>query len=164
MSRTRSNINPSDVRLRSMLTTDLSVVLTIERSAQANPWSRLSFEESLNQDYQCRVVCVGDEVVGYHICSSVLDEQHVLNLAIAPTQQGYGLAHYLMQDIVELASANAAMKIFLEVRASNTVAQTLYKQWQFDQIALRKQYYSPSDARNPVREDAYVFVRTIGAE
>lgn len=146
-----------------MRTADLTAVLAIERSAQVSPWSRLSFEESLNQDYLCRVVCVGDEIIGFHVCSSVLDELHLLNLAVNPKRQGQGFAHYLMQDIVELATANKAVKIFLEVRASNTVAQTLYGQWQFAQIALRKQYYSPRDAIDPTREDAFIFVRTLAS-
>lgn len=145
--------------LRDMRTEDLSDVLRLERGAQLSPWSRLSFEESLNRDHRCRVLVADGRLVGFHVICGVVDELHILNVVIGRQFQKQGLGHLLMQDIVEIAEETTASKLFLEVRASNAAAQALYRRWQFKQIAVRKAYYSASSTTNGDREDAHVFVR-----
>lgn len=151
------------LKARDMIDKDLSQVVALEQNAQASPWSRLLFEESLTRsqsssEHACRVLHIGDEVVGYHIVSSVVDELHILNVVAASHLQGIGLGHRLMQDIMELAELRSLDKLFLEVRVSNTIAQNLYQKWQFQNIAMRKQYYRNSDPSQP-KEDALVYLR-----
>lgn len=142
-----------------MRSEDLSQVLLMERNAHISPWARLSFEESLNRGDVCRVIEVNNEIIAYHVCSPVLDELHILNVVSAPSLQGVGLGHRLMQDILDAAQAAQLTKVFLEVRRSNEAAQSLYLKWQFKQIAIRKNYYRIPDQKSPAREDALVFVR-----
>ncbi len=146
--------------LRDMRSADLNQVVQIEFNAQLSPWGRISFEESLTRQHTCRVLLLGEKVVAYHVVCAIADELHVLNVVAALQLQGLGLGHRLMQDIVEITEAQRLAKIFLEVRASNHVAQNLYAQWQFNQIAIRKQYYRPN--KDGLREDALIFVRTMG--
>lgn len=151
------------LKARDMLDKDLSQVVALEQNAQASPWSRLSFEESLTRsqlssEHACRVLHIGDDIVGYHVVSSVVDELHILNVVAATHLQGIGLGHRLMQDIIEFAESKSKDKVFLEVRASNIIAQNLYQKWQFKHIAMRKQYYRNSDSSLP-KEDAMVFLR-----
>lgn len=153
------------LQARDMADSDLNQVIAIEQNAQISPWTRLSFEESLTRSQtlessSCRVLHVQGEIVAYHVVSSVLDELHILNVVSAPQAQGIGLGHRLMQDILEFAQAHSLNKIFLEVRASNLVAQNLYQQWQFEQIAIRKQYYRPAGIKK-TKEDAFVFLRQL---
>ncbi len=155
-------LTESELIARDMRDDDLTRVVSIECSAQVSPWSRLSFEESLNKKNLCRVIEAREQVVAYHVCSAVLDELHILNLVTAKPQQGIGLGHRLMQDILEHADALNSRKVFLEVRESNSVAQNLYLKWQFRQIALRKDYYripNTQGANDQSRENALVFVR-----
>lgn len=157
-------LDPNLLHVRDMLSDDLEQVLVIERHAHVSPWARLSFDESLTKQYICRVVenSQDNQILAYLIVCPVADELHILNIAAAPQFQGLGLGHVLMQEIVDLAMAQSLRKIFLEVRASNEVAQSLYVKWQFNQIALRKRYYSVVDATNTSqREDALVFVRQL---
>ena len=145
-----------------MTSDDLRAVLTIERNAQPSPWSRLSFEEALTRHHRCQVLEYDDAVVGYYISSAVLDEFHILNVVIAKPFQARGLAHVLMQDMFESAQAAGLAKMFLEVRLSNTIAQSLYEKWGFEKIALRKGYYSAlPDAPSNSRDDALVYVRLL---
>ncbi len=150
--------------VRDMRGIDLSQVLLIENNAQVSPWSRLSFEESLTKDYFCRVIEMlggdSDELVAYHVSSEIFDELHILNVVAAPQFQGLGLGHMLMEDIVNFAKTRNLSKLFLEVRASNEAAQSLYSKWQFRQIAIRKQYYRVTSA-NGLREDALIFLREL---
>jgi len=59
-----------------------------------------------------------------------------------------------------MAEWRDADSIFLEVRASNTVALNLYEQEGFNRLGLRKAYY-PS---NEGREDALVFAKAINLD
>jgi ribosomal-protein-alanine N-acetyltransferase len=151
-----------DITIRDMHSVDLSQVLRIERNAQVMPWSRLSFEESLSEKYRCRVVALRQAVEGqiklaaFHVVCPIVDELHILNLAVAPDMQGHGLGHVLMDDILTIADEQQMRKIFLEVRASNLAAYSLYQKWQFKQISIRKNYYRTQAIE---REDALVMVR-----
>lgn len=160
-----------------MRSSDLAQVLQIERNVQPVPWSRLSFEESLTRQdeshaldsnpgnvlHRSMVICSADSVLGFHITSLICDEFHILNLAVAPQFQGIGLGHYLMQDLIQLASMGPVRKLFLEVRQSNTKAISLYEKWQFKQIGLRKKYYRSNEADGNEREDALIFCRESAA-
>ncbi|MFQ3244333.1 MAG: ribosomal-protein-alanine N-acetyltransferase [Arenicella sp.] len=167
MSRDRENLlsaaKQGGLAVRDMQSQDLKQVLAIELNAQASPWGRLSFEESLTKQHRCRVVemnaeCSMTAIVGYHVACQVIDELHILNVVAAPQFQGLGLGHMLMSDLIEIAEQTHCNRVFLEVRASNEVAQSLYAKWQFKQIALRKEYYRPTSVGQP-REDALIFMR-----
>lgn len=146
--------------VRDMQSADLIDVQKIEQTAQASPWARLSFEESLTRRDFCRVVTQRNAVIAYHVCSSVLDELHILNIVCALPSQGLGVGHVLMDDIFSVAKKKTTKKIFLEVRESNIVAQSLYAKWGFDQIALRKNYYR-QETPGGARENALVYMREM---
>lgn len=154
-------ISTSDVIARDMVSQDLIEVLAIENNAQASPWSRLSFEESLTREHRCRVLARDGDIVAYHVVCAVLDELHILNLVVARPYQGQGLGHALLHDVLAVARQSEVSKIFLEVRASNSTAQLLYQKWQFKQIGMRKGYYAPSDQSAGHREDALVFAKVL---
>jgi ribosomal-protein-alanine N-acetyltransferase len=61
----------------------------------------------------------------------------------------------LLGEFLELARAEGAETVFLEVRASNQAARFLYEKWAFLEAGRRKAYY-----RNPV-EDAVVCRLTL---
>lgn len=136
--------------------TDLQQVLKIEHNSQVIPWNRQSFEESLSKEHYCRVFEENKIMLAFHVVCPVLDELHILTLAVKPEYQGSGIGHALMHDIIDFSEIKKLKKIFLEVRASNLIAQNLYRKWQFKQIAIRKNYYRTSSTQ---REDALVFVR-----
>jgi len=147
------------LQIRDMCSQDLNQVVQIECNAQTSPWGRISFEESLTKQHHCRVLISQNQVVAYHVVCAAADELHILNIVAAPHFQGLGLGHTLLQDIVAIADQQSLSKIFLEVRASNEVAQSLYQKWQFKQISLRKEYYRVTDGGK--REDALIFMRSM---
>ncbi|MCH2189417.1 MAG: ribosomal protein S18-alanine N-acetyltransferase [Gammaproteobacteria bacterium] len=161
---TESKLTPhldlDQVVVRDMISTDLTEVQRIEQTAQASPWARLSFEESLTRQDICRVATVDEKLIAYHVCSSVLDELHVLNIVCALPFQGMGVGHILMDDILTTATSKSIENLFLEVRESNHAAQSLYAKWGFTQIAIRENYYRPSTPDGP-RENALVYMRAM---
>lgn len=149
--------------LRPMQTEDLGSIVLIEAAAQPSPWGRLSFEEAIDRDQWCKVLCDSQQILGYSVCAPIVDELHILNIVIARHKQGVGLAHYLMQELFDAAQAAHLQKIFLEVRASNVPALALYSRWGFEQIGIRKQYYrvGARDPNQSSREDAIVMMRAL---
>ena len=71
-------------------------------------------------------------------------EAHLLNLGIAAQWQGQGLGREALGHLIEVARGHRAEVMFLEVRASNIVAQRLYATAGFRVLTIRKNYY-PAD-------------------
>ncbi|MED5388733.1 MAG: ribosomal protein S18-alanine N-acetyltransferase [Pseudomonadota bacterium] len=132
--------------IRAMELEDLESVLAIENATQLTPWSSVHFRDCLaNANYLCQVTAVGDEPVAFLILSRILDETHVLNIAVAPAWQRRGIARRLLQQAMEAARADAMTVVYLEVRESNQSAQALYRQLGFEVCGVRKNYYRRGD-------------------
>lgn len=140
--------------IRRMTPKDLPQVLAIEHKAYNYPWSEIAFGDCLEQNYESRVCEIHNPqhvstslIIGYYIMMLVLDEAHLLNLCIAPEQQGQGLGKHLLRDALQNACEQGYKKMLLEVRASNTVAQNLYNSQGFRVTGLRKAYYMSDHGR-----------------
>lgn len=141
-------------RLRAMTTADIDAVLGVERAAYAFPWSRANFVDSLAGGYLAEMlVDEHDAVIGYCIAMSGIDEMHLLNLSVAPAQQGRGHASTLLDALQRQCSARGAYKLWLEVRAGNDRARAVYTRRGFAEVGMRRGYYPASEGR---REDAIV--------
>lgn len=128
--------------LRPMRLTDLSAVLIIERQVQFAPWSETLFRDGLERGHDCLVLTdTHDQPVAFSVVQYILDEAHLLNIAVDPTQQGRGLGRQLLQALLEKAAARSCSTVFLEVRAGNRRAIDLYNRAGFNEIGLRKNYY-----------------------
>lgn len=89
----------------------------------------------------------------YHSKNShkkTISEIEIYNLAVDKNCQREGIGTSLIQKIIEAGIKNNAACIWLEVRASNSAAISLYKKNQFEEICQRKNFY-----RYP-QEDALV--------
>ncbi|EFR96227.1 ribosomal-protein-alanine acetyltransferase, partial [Listeria ivanovii FSL F6-596] len=77
-------------------------------------------------------------------------EGHVTNIAIHPDYQGNHYGEALLREMIRIAKDCGVIRITLEVRVSNDVAQGLYKKLGFQNGAIRKNYYPDT------KEDALV--------
>ena len=91
--------------------------------------------------------------VAYGAFRLVLDEMHVMNVAVAPAHRRRGLARWLLLFAMGRAARAGAVRALLEVRASNREAAALYASLGFRRLSVRRAYY-----REPV-EDGLVLVR-----
>jgi [ribosomal protein S18]-alanine N-acetyltransferase len=140
-----------------MTAQDIDLVERIERAVYEFPWTAGNFRDSLASGYRCMVCRSGDALAGYAIQMFVIDEAHLLNITIAPEQQGRGhgsrLLHWLMDD----ARGRGMTSLFLEVRRSNRRAQILYGRLGFSQVGVRRDYYPAHGGR----EDALIFKTSL---
>ena len=131
---------------------DLAEVLAVEQLAYEVPWSQGNFIDSLAAAYEAQVVRDADGVLlGYFLAMKGVDEMHLLNITIAPSHQGQGLASCLLDAVCACCRAQACTQLWLEVRMSNLRARAVYARYGFAEVGLRRAYYP---ALNGVREDA----------
>jgi ribosomal-protein-alanine N-acetyltransferase len=80
----------------------------------------------------------------------MVDEAHIINVAVRQCCQGKGLGELLLISGIDMAIQNKAVVVTLEVRKSNTTAQSLYAKYGFQEVGLRKAYYTDN------KEDALI--------
>jgi len=69
-------------------------------------------------------------------------EAHITNIAVREKHRRYGIGELLLISLIDLATELDARLITLEVRASNTAAQSLYSKYGFSRVGLRRGYYT----------------------
>ena len=78
---------------------------------------------------------IDDKVCGYLMVLDSIDVYEILAIATIKEYRSKGIAQELLDKI-------KTKDIFLEVRESNQVAINFYKKNKFNQISIRKNYYS----------------------
>jgi len=155
----RPIIGPTIERMRHR---HVGQVLAIEREAYPKPWTATVFHDELDQvragQRHYIVARIGRHVVGYADLMFVLDEAHITNIAVHPDHRRGGVATQLLLDLARVAIDRGCESWTLEVRASSTGAQALYRSFGFAPAGVRKAYYEGSedaivmwchDIRNP---------------
>jgi len=143
--------------LRPMYDGDLGAVMEVELRAYPFPWTRGIFQDCLRADYPSRVLVQDDGIVGYGVLSLAADEAHVLNVCVDPLCQSRGHGRRLLRELVRVARQRRALRVFLEVRPSNTSAIALYHSEGFNEIGRRPRYYPIANGR----EDALVMAMEL---
>jgi len=161
------------VILRPMREEDLDEIMVIEASAPGNPWSRESMEKELvnpQAHYLTAVLCTDGredgpggqtggsgetsagtgEVAGYAGYWQVMDEGHIMNIAVREDLRSRGIGRALMEAMLKEGDGLGILYWTLEVRVSNAPALHLYEKTGFTSAGIRPGYYS-----NP-KEDANI--------
>lgn len=132
----------SSISIRRMNALDIDGVLAVEQQSFTTPWSREGFVNEMNNDLSYYLVMVeAGRIIGYAGMWLIVDEAHVTNVAVLPTHRGRKLGEQLMTALIEHAKKRGALRMTLEVRASNEVAQNLYGKFGFVSQGRRRNYY-----------------------
>jgi ribosomal-protein-alanine N-acetyltransferase len=125
-----------------MCETDIAEVLKIENMSFSTPWSEASFLNEIYKPYSLsKVAVIGDKIIGYICANRVIDECHILNLAVHPYFRRQGIAKTLVKEVQNELKENKCTYIYLEVRTSNSGARKFYEHLGFRVIGMRKNYY-----------------------
>lgn len=144
---------PVEAQFEPLTPERLNDVMAIEREAYEHPWTRGNFLDSLHSGYQAQVLSAASAVLGYFVAMKGVDEVHLLNLTVAPRQQGEGWGRVMLDALALWARGQGAQWLWLEVRVSNTRAQRIYERHGYRRVGERKSYYPAAHGR---REDAVV--------
>jgi ribosomal-protein-alanine N-acetyltransferase len=154
-------VTESSILVQSMTQEDLPGVCVLEAEIFPDPWSRKIYEDTLvNSLYDCRVIRQsegqrGRSVMGYLCAQVAAGEAELHRIAVHPEYRGRGYGQALLEDFLQRAAEAGAETAFLEVRAGNHPAISLYIKNGFVRLGVRTDYY-----RNP-REDAVLFQRKL---
>ena len=77
---------------------------------------------------------------GYIIASLIGDETELHRIAVVNDLRGKHIGTNLLDFYME--DADECNRYFLEVRESNSIARALYEKQGYDELAIRKNYYS----------------------
>jgi ribosomal-protein-alanine N-acetyltransferase len=144
-----------DIEYRPARRADADGVYFVEVNCFRVPWSREAIEFDLcgNPGAVYMVALDKGRVIGFTGMHVVLDEGHVMNMAVLEEYRRQGVGQKLMEALFSLAP-EAVRSYTLEVRASNQPAMRLYRRLGFYGVGYRRGYYT-----NPV-EDALIMWRT----
>ena len=84
-------------------------------------------------------------LLGYTLFWHVVDELHLLNVAVAVAARRRGIGRALMEDLLAYAREHAIVRVLLEVRASNGPALALYGSLGFERFNVRTGYYADGE-------------------
>jgi [ribosomal protein S18]-alanine N-acetyltransferase len=71
----------------------------------------------------------------------IIDEAHVATIATHPDYRRQGIGEKILVHSLREAYAEGARRAFLEVRAHNEAAQSMYKKYGFVVDGVRPRYY-----------------------
>ena len=124
---------------------DIEEIADIEKRVFSDPWSEEVFISSVSYGTELFAAKENGRVVGYIAVKTVADEGSIDNIAVAPEYRRQGIGRALMGFADGYAEDEDLSVMFLEVRASNAAAISLYGSCGYECYAVRKNYYSFPD-------------------
>ena len=109
------------------------------------PWTYPTVQMALNVGAECYLASLNQQVVGYILCRSVLNESEIQSLGVLPDFQGQGVARYLMTSYEKTFQKQGGHHLFLEVAIDNVPAQNLYRDFGYKVTGMRHNYYQRPD-------------------
>ena len=120
-------------------------VLAIEEASFTNPWTREMYQaelDNLGVSYCFLARDASNATVGFCSFWRVMDELHINNLAVLPSERRSGVATALLAHVLREGKALGAERATLEVRRSNEAARLLYERFGFTVAGIRRGYYT----------------------
>lgn len=143
--------------IRDMTEEDIEQVMEIERKTFSTPWSKESFKMEITKNILAKYIVaeIDKKIVGYGGIWIIIDEGHITNIAVDKNYRGKGIGKLLIEGLIDVCREKNAKAITLEVRQSNEIAKSLYKQYGFKEAGVRPGYYSDN------HEDAIIMWKQI---
>lgn len=137
-------------QLRRASADDVPAIMELERSIFVNDaWSERSMLSEVTGEHGYYLVAfepeTPDHIDGYAglLAPRGGAEGDIQTIAVAPHARRRGLGRTLMLALIDETRRRGARELFLEVRADNPGAQSLYRELGFAEIGVRPRYYQP---------------------
>ena len=104
---------------------DFTQLFQIEQAAHSVPWSFGTLKNNQGDNYLNFKILHQNNIIGFCICQTVLDEATLFNIAIDPQFQGNGFGKALLQHLMCELMAKGITTLWLEVRESNQKARKI---------------------------------------
>ena len=120
-----------------MTPTEMAELHRAEPTGQ-RAWSEAEFSAMLCASNALSVTCN----TGFAVGQIILDEAELFLIITKPENRKQGVGRRILATFEQQAFQNAVRRIILEVADTNTAARTLYTANGYQQIAVRKNYYT----------------------
>ncbi|EJF29879.1 ribosomal-protein-alanine N-acetyltransferase [Enterobacter sp. Ap-916] len=144
--------------ISSLTPNDLADAYAIELRSHAFPWSEKTFASNQGERYFNLRLDVDGKLAAFAVTQVILDEATLFNIAVDPAYQRQGLGKALLEHLIAELEKRDVFTLWLEVRASNVAARTLYESLGFNEATVRRNYYPAKEGR----EDAIVMALPLG--
>lgn len=144
----------NDINIRNMDFEDIDSIYEIEKVSFANPWSKESYINEINNKSAIYIVVeIDNKIIGYAGMWLIFDEAHITNVAVHPNFRNRNVGSRLIDELISIGNNKKIYDFTLEVRKSNEAAINLYNKYNFSVEGIRSKYYQDN------KEDAYIMWR-----
>ncbi|MBZ4682947.1 MAG: [ribosomal protein S18]-alanine N-acetyltransferase [Fusobacteriaceae bacterium] len=139
-----------NIKINKINKDNIKNILDIEITSFPTPWDEKLYLSMLrNNRYHLYGAFLDDILLGYIVLYDSVDIIEIIKIATSKDYRKKGIASHLLQFVIEKYN----LDFMLEVRTSNINAINLYKNFNFKDISIRKNYYKDTN------EDALIMKR-----
>lgn len=133
--------------LRYMRRDDIPAVATIDQDPAAESWTAATYARELENAAARYIVveAMPGYVAGLAGAWLIVDELHVITVAVRVPDRGRALGALLVHGLITIAREHGLSVATLECRVSNDVARALYRRFGFHDVGLRRRYYADGE-------------------
>lgn len=135
-----------DLIFSNMNMSDLEEIKDILVSDFDDFWTYSILKDELNCSSSHYIVAkLNNEIIGFCGIKIVLDSADIMNIVVKKDFRNLGIGTALLNEIITLCLSLNLSSITLEVRKDNEYAISLYKNFGFETLGVRKKYYNGID-------------------
>ena len=130
------------MKIRNAIIDDAVDIFKIEQRVFKNHWSLKSIKsEFLDSSHSVvSVLEINSKIIGYLFQRVIINQNHIINIAIDVPFQHKGYGKFLLKNSLEKDSHDT--DVFLEVKEANFPAIKLYTDLGFEEVQKKDRYYS----------------------
>lgn len=137
------------VEIKSLTAENLSAVLELDIACFGGLWTLEGYQRELDSPNSDLIGLFSPvsplQLLGMGCFWSILEEAHITILAVDPQYHHQGLGQALLYSLLHTACDRGLERATLEVRASNSVAISLYQKFGFKTAGRRRHYYKDNN-------------------
>jgi len=125
---------------------DVAEISQLEKLCFSDPWTYKMLADSFMSSNFYNVLCEEEgKIVGYAGAVLVFDEADIALVAVDENYRGKGIGKKLLKNLQKTLKKKGIVKVFLEVRVSNSSAIVLYLKSGFVGKSVRSKYYGDGE-------------------
>lgn len=134
------------ITIEQMKPDDIEVVAELDAKCFPTPWSISAYTTEVHNPNAYYIVARhNDRIVGYAGMWLVMGEAHITTIGVDPEFRGRKIGERMLINLLDEAIHRGARQATLEVREHNLVAQNLYRKYGFEEVAIRRGYYTDNN-------------------
>lgn len=132
---------------------DLPIIAEVEKRCFTDPWSMQALKSAFEGTFRYNFISEHNgEIQGYACLFVLFEEAEIQNIAVDIPYRKQGIGRALLKTAHEKAKELGAEICFLEVRASNFNAISLYQSEGYEIYGERSKYYEDGESALVMRK------------